>query len=44
VAARLAAGLPAFEAAGAASHAHGLAANRWPRNQPLTASQLAQVV
>ncbi|MDA8456375.1 NAD(P)H-hydrate dehydratase [Acidovorax sp. GBBC 3334] len=32
----------AFEAARAACHAHGLAADRWPAGRPLTASELAR--
>jgi len=42
VGARLAAGEPAFEAACAAVHAHGLLADRWPADVPLTAAQLAR--
>jgi hydroxyethylthiazole kinase-like uncharacterized protein yjeF len=41
VAARLANGEDAFEAATAAVYLHGLAADRWPAHEPLTASALA---
>lgn len=41
IAARLAAGAPAFEAACAAVFQHGLAADRWADDAPLTASALA---
>ena len=41
VAARLAGGEDAFTAATAAVYLHGLAADRWPADQPLTASALA---
>ncbi len=41
VAARLANGEDAFEAASAAVYLHGLAADRWPAHEPLTASALA---
>jgi ADP-dependent NAD(P)H-hydrate dehydratase / NAD(P)H-hydrate epimerase len=39
--ARMAAGAGAFDAACAAVHAHGLAADHWPADQCLTASKLA---
>ena len=42
IAARLARGMPAFEAASAAVHAHGLAADHWPAGEPLTAAALAR--
>jgi hydroxyethylthiazole kinase-like uncharacterized protein yjeF len=42
LAARLATGLPAFDAACAAAYDHGLAADRWPANQALTASELTR--
>lgn len=42
VAARLAAGATAFEAATGAVYTHGLAADLWPTNQALTASELAR--
>ncbi|MDP3135302.1 MAG: NAD(P)H-hydrate dehydratase, partial [Burkholderiaceae bacterium] len=42
VGAGLAAGVPAFEAACDAVHAHGLAADRWPAGQALTADALAR--
>jgi NAD(P)H-hydrate repair Nnr-like enzyme with NAD(P)H-hydrate dehydratase domain len=42
IAARLARGLSAFDAACQAVHAHGAIADRWPDGQPLTASQLAK--
>jgi ADP-dependent NAD(P)H-hydrate dehydratase / NAD(P)H-hydrate epimerase len=42
IAARLAAGTPAFEAAGGAVYAHGLAADEWRLETPLTASALAR--
>jgi NAD(P)H-hydrate repair Nnr-like enzyme with NAD(P)H-hydrate dehydratase domain len=41
VAARLAAGEDAVTAASAAVYLHGLAADRWPEEVPLTASALA---
>jgi hydroxyethylthiazole kinase-like uncharacterized protein yjeF len=41
VAARLAAGMPAFTAAAAAAYTHGLAADRWPVDRALTAFELA---
>ena len=41
VAARLANGEDAFEAASAAAYVHGLAADRWPEGEALTASALA---
>ncbi|MEJ5989255.1 NAD(P)H-hydrate dehydratase [Ramlibacter sp. PS3R-8] len=41
IAARLAAGEDAWTAASAAVYLHGLAADRWPAGQPLTASALA---
>ena len=41
IAARLAAGVPAFEAAAGAVYEHGLAADAWPADRPLTASALA---
>jgi ADP-dependent NAD(P)H-hydrate dehydratase / NAD(P)H-hydrate epimerase len=43
IAARIAAGEPALEAAAGAVYAHGLAADHWPADQPLTASALAGV-
>ena len=42
IAARLAGGDAAFEAAAAAVYTHGLAADRWPAHLPLTASSLAR--
>ncbi|MDP3619585.1 MAG: NAD(P)H-hydrate dehydratase [Ramlibacter sp.] len=42
IAARLAAGEDAFEAATAAVFAHGLAADRWPATEALTAAALAR--
>jgi hydroxyethylthiazole kinase-like uncharacterized protein yjeF len=42
VAAQLACGMSAFDAAAAAAYAHGLAADRWPPASPLVASALAQ--
>lgn len=42
VAARLARGDDAFHAACGAVHEHGLAADRWPVGEPLTASRLAR--
>jgi hydroxyethylthiazole kinase-like uncharacterized protein yjeF len=42
VAARLAAGTTAFDAATGAVYTHGLAADRWPADRPLTASALAR--
>ncbi len=44
VAARLAQGLPALEAACSAVHAHGACADAWPEGLALTASALAQRV
>ena len=44
VAARLAGGADAFDAAAAAVHAHGRAADEWPAAQPLTASALSRAV
>jgi len=44
VAARLARGTDAFEAASGAVYAHGAAADRWPADQPLTAAALARNV
>jgi len=41
VAARLAGGEPAFDAASHAAFLHGLAADRWPAERPLTAAGLA---
>ena len=41
VAALSARGMPAFEAAAAAAYNHGLVADNWPANRPLTASALA---
>jgi hydroxyethylthiazole kinase-like uncharacterized protein yjeF len=41
IAARLASGQHAFEAASAAVYLHGLAADRWPEDVPLTAGSLA---
>jgi hydroxyethylthiazole kinase-like uncharacterized protein yjeF len=41
IAARLAAGESAVEAASAAVYLHGLAADRWPEERPLTAGALA---
>jgi hydroxyethylthiazole kinase-like uncharacterized protein yjeF len=41
VAARLAAGEDAWDAASAAVYLHGLAADRWPAGEPLTAARLA---
>jgi NAD(P)H-hydrate repair Nnr-like enzyme with NAD(P)H-hydrate dehydratase domain len=41
VAARLAGGEDAMTAAAAAVYLHGLAADRWPADQPLTAAALA---
>jgi len=41
IGARLAQGETAFEAAAAAVYLHGLAADRWPAAQPLTANTLA---
>ena len=43
IGARLAAGLPAFQAACEAVYQHGLAADRWPDKLALTAGQLAKV-
>ena len=42
IAARLASGAMAFEAASEAVHAHGAAADRWSGPTPLTASELAR--
>ena len=42
IGARLAAGADALDAACAAVWLHGLAADRWPPDQPLTAGTLAQ--
>lgn len=42
VAARMARGAAAFEAASEAVHAHGACADRWPAGVPLTASALAR--
>jgi len=42
IAARLAAGVTAFEAASGAVYWHGLAADRWPSDRPLTAGALAR--
>ena len=42
IAARMAAGLPALEAAAGAVYTHGLAADNWPAHRPLTASALAR--
>lgn len=42
IAARLARGAAAFEAASEAVHAHGACADAWPQDQPLTASGLAR--
>ncbi|ROZ76958.1 NAD(P)H-hydrate dehydratase [Ramlibacter sp. WS9] len=42
IAARLAAGASAMDAAAGAVYAHGLAADRWPAGEPLTASALAR--
>lgn len=42
VAARLAAGVSAFEAAASAVYHHGMTADTWPRDVPLTASALAR--
>lgn len=44
VAARLAAGETAFDAAAAAVYAHGRAADAWPADRPLTAGELAHAV
>lgn len=44
IGARLAAGLPAFEAACAAAHQHGAAADSWPADTALTASALARAL
>lgn len=44
IAARLAAGASGPDAAAHAVYAHGLAADRWPPGQPLTASALARFV
>ncbi len=43
VAARLATGMSALDAAAGAVYAHGLAADRWPAGRPLTASALARL-
>lgn len=42
IGARLAGGLPGFEAAACAVHAHGLAADQWPEGRTLTAAALAR--
>jgi hydroxyethylthiazole kinase-like uncharacterized protein yjeF len=42
IAARLASGMPAFEAASAAVYAHGMAADEWPAAEALTAAALAR--
>jgi hydroxyethylthiazole kinase-like uncharacterized protein yjeF len=42
IAARLASGTQAFEAACHAVYAHGLAADQWPTHEPLTAGTLAR--
>jgi hydroxyethylthiazole kinase-like uncharacterized protein yjeF len=42
IAARIAAGLPALEAAAGAVYTHGSAADNWPAGRPLTASALAR--
>jgi len=42
VAARLAGGMGDFEAAASAAYAHGLAADTWPTDKPLTASAMAR--
>jgi hydroxyethylthiazole kinase-like uncharacterized protein yjeF len=42
IAARLASGASGFDAACGAVYAHGLAADRWPKEMPLTASALAR--
>jgi NAD(P)H-hydrate repair Nnr-like enzyme with NAD(P)H-hydrate dehydratase domain len=42
IAARLAAGSTAFDAAAQAVYAHGMAADRWPPGQALTAFDLAR--
>jgi ADP-dependent NAD(P)H-hydrate dehydratase / NAD(P)H-hydrate epimerase len=44
VAARLAVGADAFDAASGAVYEHGAAADRWPADQPLTAAALARRV
>ncbi len=44
VAAQLAAGASALDAACAAAFRHGAAADRWPAHQPLTASALARAI
>jgi len=44
VAAGMASGLPAFEAASEAVFAHGAAADRWPQGQALTAAGLARAL
>jgi hydroxyethylthiazole kinase-like uncharacterized protein yjeF len=43
IGARLAAGMPAFQAACAAVYQHGLLADHWPADQALTASTLARI-
>lgn len=43
IGARLAAGLPAFQAACEAVYRHGQAADRWPHDKPLTAGALAKL-
>jgi NAD(P)H-hydrate repair Nnr-like enzyme with NAD(P)H-hydrate dehydratase domain len=42
IAARLVAGISAFDAASGAVYAHGLAADEWPRSSLLKASALAK--
>jgi hydroxyethylthiazole kinase-like uncharacterized protein yjeF len=42
IAARLATGVPAFDAAAGAVYAHGQAADFWPTDSPLTAAALAR--
>jgi ADP-dependent NAD(P)H-hydrate dehydratase / NAD(P)H-hydrate epimerase len=44
VAARLATGANAFEAASGAVYEHGVAADRWPAELPLTAAALARKI
>jgi NAD(P)H-hydrate repair Nnr-like enzyme with NAD(P)H-hydrate dehydratase domain len=44
IAARLAQGAGAFEAASEAVHAHGKAADGWPGDHVLTASRLARTM
>jgi hydroxyethylthiazole kinase-like uncharacterized protein yjeF len=43
IAAQLAAGIPAFDAAAGAVYAHGKAADDWQRDRPLTAFALARL-